>query len=178
MIILGIDPGLKNLGWAKFDTNTNSFVKFGKYDLTENVNKQQKTKYTLLVRNFIEKRPDIFENIDQICIEMQMAAKFKVIATAFQCFFWGKSCLISPRSVRCHFKISTGNYKKNKRASIDIIPNLPINKTNITLFNSYPASKKDDVADAILIALYYSQHVDKEKLDTTLTKRKKKRRLT
>jgi Holliday junction resolvasome RuvABC endonuclease subunit len=177
MIILGIDPGLRNLGWAKYDTDTNSFVKFGKYDLTENVNKQQKTKYTLLVKNFIDKRPDIFENIDIITIEMQMAAKFKVISTAFQCFFWGKSHLISPRSVRCHFKISTGNYKKNKKASIDIIPKLPINKTNITLFNSYPASKKDDVADAILIALYYAQKLDTEKLDVPTKRKIKKRRL-
>jgi|MGYP000008525225 Holliday junction resolvasome RuvABC endonuclease subunit len=157
MIILGIDPGIRNLGWAVYDTSTNAFLKFGKYDLTEGVEKKQKTKYAELVQKFISERSDIFGNFDQICIETQMVAKFKVIATAFQCLLWGKSHLISPRSVRCHFKISTGNYKKNKKASIDIIPKLPISNANIELFNSYPSSKKDDAADAMLIALYYAQ---------------------
>ena len=44
MIILGIDPGIRNLGWAVYDTSTNAFLKFGKYDLTEGVEKKQKTK--------------------------------------------------------------------------------------------------------------------------------------
>jgi hypothetical protein len=89
-----------------------------------------------------------------------MVAKFKTIATAFQCFFWGKSHLISPRAVRCHFGISTGNYKKNKRASIDIFPKLPISRENIDLFLSFPDTKKDDVADASLLALYFAQKME------------------
>ena len=93
MIILAIDPGIKNLGWAKYNTEKNSFIEFGKYDLTKNVDKTKTKKYAFLVKNFIDNRPDIFQSFDKICIEIQMAAKFKVIQTAFQCLFWSKSVI-------------------------------------------------------------------------------------
>ena len=170
MIIVGIDPGIRNLGYSVYDTEAKCFSAFGKIDLTENVDKKLKTKYAQLVKNVIDNRSDIFGNFDQIVIEIQMVAKFKTIATAFQCFFWGKSRLISPRAVRCHFGISTGNYKKNKRASIDIFPKLPISRENIDLFLSFPDTKKDDVADASLLALYFAQKLESP------PKRPKKRR--
>ena len=160
MIIVGIDPGIRNLGFAIYNTETKCFLNFGKIDLTECVDKKKKTKYAFLVKNTIEKRGDIFGNFDHISIEIQMVAKFKTIATAFQCFFWEKSHLISPLALRRHFNISTGNYRNNKQASIKMIPNLPISQANIDLFNSYPANKKDDVADAMLIALYHAQKME------------------
>ena len=160
MIIVGIDPGIRNLGYAIYNTETKCFLNFGKIDLTECVDKKLKTKYAQLVKNVIDSRSDIFGNFDQIVIEIQMIAKMKTVATAFQCFFWGKSRLISPRAVRCHFGISTGNYKKNKKASIDIFPKLPISRENIDLFLSFPDTKKDDVADASLLALYFAQKLE------------------
>jgi Holliday junction resolvasome RuvABC endonuclease subunit len=157
MIIVGIDPGIINLGFAVYNTDTKCFLSFGKIDLTENVDKKTKTKYAHLVKNVIDGRQDIFGNLDHIAIENQMIAKMKTIATSFQIFFWKKSHMISPRALRCHFGISTGNYKSNKKASIEIIAKLPISRENIDLFNSYPDKKKDDAADAMLIALYYAQ---------------------
>ena len=79
--------------------------------------------------------------------------------------------MISPRSVRCHFKISTGNYAKNKKASVDIVPSLPISTQNKQWFQRFDKNKRDDVADAMLIALFtaYKQH-------DCLEKRPKKRR--
>ena len=157
MIIVAIDPGLKNLGWAVFNTTANRFVSFGRYDLTKDQPKKLKTKYVELVRAFVDASKDVFEMADLVLIEIQMVAKFKVIATAFQCFFWGKSEMVSPRSVRCHFKISTGNYAKNKKASVAIIPTLPISAQNKRWFQSFEKKKRDDVADAMLIALYWAQ---------------------
>lgn len=174
MIIVGIDPGVRNLGFAIYNTETNSFLNFGKIDLTENVDKKMKTKYAQLVKNTIEKRGDIFGNFDHISIEIQMIAKMKTVATAFQCFFWGKSHLISPLALRRHFNISTGNYKNNKQASIKMIPNLPISQANIDLFNSYPANKKDDVADAMLIALFHAQKMEQQTTKPRPKKRRKK----
>ena len=165
MIILAIDPGLKNLGWAVYDTSKNSFLSFGRYNLLEGHPKKMHTKYAFLVRSFIDASKKVFETADKICIEIQMAAKFKVIATAFQCFFWDRSELISPRSVRCHFKISTGNYAKNKKASIAIIPKLEIPLRNKQWFHSFDKNKRDDVADAMLLALYWVNV--KLKKDTT-----------
>jgi|TARA_B110000208_G_scaffold30344_1_gene39934 Holliday junction resolvasome RuvABC endonuclease subunit len=160
MIVLGIDPGIKNMGYSVYDTEAKCFLSFGKIDLTENVDKKNKTKYSHLVKKVIDGRPDIFGNFDYIAIETQMIAKMKTVATAFQCFFWNKSVMVSPLALRKHFQISMGNYKKNKKASIDIFPKLPISQANIDLFNSFPDKKKDDVADASLIALYHAQKLE------------------
>jgi len=174
MIIVGIDPGIRNLGFAIYDTEAKCFSAFGKIDLTENVDKKMKTKYAHMVKNVIDSRSDVFGEFDQIVIEIQMVAKFKTITTAFQCFFWEKSHLISPRAVRCHFGISTGNYKLNKKASIDIFHTLPISRENIDLFLSFPDKKKDDVADAALLALYYAQKMEEQTTKPRPKKRRKK----
>jgi len=157
MIVVAIDPGLRNLGWSVYDTNKEIFVSFGRYDLLKDQPKAKHTKYTNLVRDFVEASKDVFDIADAIVIEIQMVAKFKVIQTAFECFFWEKSHLISPRSVRCHFDISTGNYSKNKKASVNKISELDIPHKNKIWFERFDKSKRDDVADAILIALYYVQ---------------------
>jgi len=171
MLILSIDPGLKNLGWAVYDTVAGSFKSFGRYNLLKDQPKDKHTKYTFLVRTFIDASKEVFASADLVCIEIQMAAKFKVIAAAFECFMWGKSVMISPRSVRCHFKISTGNYAKNKKASVDIVPSLPISTQNKQWFQRFDKNKRDDVADAMLIALFTAyKHSD------CLEKRPKKRR--
>lgn len=170
MLILSIDPGLKNLGWALYDTTNQSFKSFGRYNLVKDQPKDKKTKYSYLVKSFIDASKDVFEAADVIAIEIQMVAKFKVIATAFQCFFWEKAVLVSPRSVRCYFKISMGNYSKNKKASVNIIPSLDIPASNKERFKQFDKQKRDDVADAILIALYWAEKGGQ----TTKTKKRKR----
>tara|TARA_B100000780_G_scaffold277398_2_gene248010 strand:+ start:108 stop:629 length:522 start_codon:yes stop_codon:yes gene_type:complete len=159
MIIVAIDPGLRNLGWSVYDTTKSTFISFGRYDLLKDQPKAKHTKYPQLVHEFITASKEVFQRADAVLIEIQMSAKFKVIQTAFQCFFWEKSHLISPRSVRCYFDISTGNYAKNKKASVEKIPLLEIPKKNKQWFERFDKSKRDDVADAMLLALYYDQRI-------------------
>ena len=156
MIVVAIDPGLRNLGWSLYDTKKEIFLNFGRYDLYEGQPKVMHTKYAQLVKTFVDASKSVFDMADAVCIEIQMTAKFKVIATAFQCFFWEKAHLVSPKSVRHHFQISTGNYAKNKKASIAIIPTLSIPAANKKFFETFDKKKRDDVADAMLIALYWA----------------------
>ena len=178
MIIVAIDPGIKNLGWSVYDSSKNIFLSFGRYNLLKDQPKNMHTKYAFLVKSFVESCKDVFEAADKICIEIQMVAKFKVIATAFQCFFWDRSELVSPRSVRCHFKISTGNYTKNKKASIAIVPKLDIPLKNKRWFNTFDKKKRDDVADAMLIALYWAEKGQQKKEKEEKKKDKKRKRTT
>ncbi len=157
MIVIGIDPGIRNLGWSVYDTTAGHFLSFGRYDLLKDQPKAKHTKYAYLVKSFVDASANVFDKADAICIEIQMMAKYKVIATAFQCFFWGKSHEVSPRSVRCHFDISKKNYAKNKKASVDIIPSLPISTQNKHWFQRFDKNKRDDVAEAMLIALYWTE---------------------
>jgi len=157
MIIVAIDPGIRNLGWSVYDDTKGQFISFGRYDLLKDQPKAKHTKYPDLVYDFVTASKDVFDRADAVVIEIQMTAKFKVIQTAFQCFFWSKSHLISPRSMRCHFKISTGNYAKNKKASVTKIPELDIPVKNKQWFERCDKAKRDDVADAMLLGLYYAQ---------------------
>lgn len=157
MIVIGIDPGIKNLGWSVYDTEKCHFLSFGRYDLTKDQPKNKHTKYADLVKDFIDASKDVFAMADAVAIEMQMMARFKVIETAFQCFFYEKAHRVSMRSVRCHFDISTKKYSTNKKASIEIVPSLQISSQNKRWFASFDKKKRDDVADAMLLALYWTQ---------------------
>ena len=48
------------------------------------------TKYPQLVQDFITASKAVFNIADIVVIEIQMVAKFKIIQTAFQCFFLGQ----------------------------------------------------------------------------------------
>ncbi len=180
MIVVGIDPGIRNLGWSVYDTDKCHFLSFGRYDLLKDQPKAKHTKYAELVKDFVDASRDVFDIADAICIEIQMMAKFKVISTAFQCFFWDKAHRVSPRSVRCHFGISTKKYSTNKKASVNIVPSLPISQKNKNWFQRFDKKKRDDVADAMLIALYWSEkqkEPPKRKRTTKETPKKKRRRV-
>lgn len=173
MIVIGIDPGIKNLGWSVYDTEKCHFLSFGRYDLTKDQPKNKHTKYADLVKDFIDASKEVFEMADAIAIEMQMIAKMKVISTAFQCFFYEKAHRVSMRSVRCHFDISTKKYSTNKKASIEIVPSLQISSQNKRWFASFDKKKRDDVADAMLLALYWAE---KKAPDAKIVPKKRKRK--
>ena len=178
-IVVGLDPGLRHMGWSVFDTEKKEFISFGCYDMMKGQPKTMKTKYEELVYSFCQNSQSVLETADIICIERQMVAKFKVIACSLRCFNWEKAVMVSPRSMRVHFKISTGKYSTNKKASIDIIPKLKISDKNKDWFRLLAKSKKDDIADAMLLALYWVEaklnpKPKKRKRSTSSTRRKKK----
>ena len=92
----------------------------------------------------------LLEKSDVVLIEAQMQAKMKMIQTALQCFYWGKSKIIGPLAVRKFFDISMSNYRLNKKTSIELAPLLIRTTKEKTLMSSF--DKKDDVADAIILA--------------------------
>lgn len=178
--IVGLDPGLRNMGWSVFDTEKGEFASFGVYDMMKGQPKSMKTKYEELVYAFCQNSQEVLQTADVICIERQMVAKFKQIATALRCFNWETAVLVAPRSMRVHFGISTGAYRTNKKASIDIIPKLAISQRNKDWFRLLAKSKKDDIADAMLLALYWAEAkiAKKRKKRAAAPKKNKKRRLT
>ena len=105
MIIFAVDPGVKNMGYACYDTSKRSFITFGKWDMQTGVKSKEKTKYALLTRRFCDGMKGLLEMSDIILIEAQMQAKMKVVQTAIQCFYWEKSKVIGPLAVRKFFGI-------------------------------------------------------------------------
>lgn len=153
MIIFAVDPGVKNMGYACYDTDRRAFITFGKYDMQTGVKSREKTKYALLTKRFCDEMKDYLKKADVVLIEAQMQAKMKMIQTAMQCFYWEKSHVIGPLAVRKFFGISMSNYAKNKRTSVELSVKLIHTLNEKKLMRSF--DKKDDVADAIILARYW-----------------------
>ena len=161
MIIFAVDPGVKNMGYACYDTERKGFITFGKFDMQTGVKTKEKTKYALLTKRFCDAMEDYLKMADVVLIEAQMQAKMKMIQTAMQCFYWDKSHVIGPLAVRKFFGISMSNYSKNKRTSVILSGQLIHSIKEKHLMSSF--EKKDDVADAIILARYWNY---KERGDT------------
>ncbi len=161
MIIFAVDPGVKNMGYACYDTERKGFITFGKFDMQTGVKSKEKTKYALLTKRFCDAMEDYLKKADVVLIEAQMQAKMKMIQTAMQCFYWDKSHVIGPLAVRKFFGISMSNYSKNKKTSVILSGQLIHSIREKHLMSSF--EKKDDVADAIILARYWDY---KERGDT------------
>ena len=153
MIIFAVDPGVKNMGYACYDTERNGFITFGKFDMQTGVKSREKTKYALLTKRFCDAMDDYLKMADVVLIEAQMQAKMKMIQTAMQCFYWEKSHVIGPLAVRKFFGISMSNYAKNKKTSVILSGQLIHSIKEKNLMKTF--EKKDDVADAIILARYW-----------------------
>ena len=79
MIIFAVDPGVKNMGYACYDTERNGFITFGKFDMQTGVKSREKTKYALLTKRFCDAMDDYLRMSDVILIEAQMQAKMKMM---------------------------------------------------------------------------------------------------
>lgn len=149
MKIVSIDPGTVNCGYAVWVDG--KFTSFGSYNLLEMVPKKKKTDYPFIVREFIRKT-ELFKDVDVVLIENQMQARMKMIACSLRCFFWGKSVMIAPQSVRRHFKISNGDYRKNKKDSKQLVHKFLTSEQSKKVQDS---KKQDDIADAVIQLKFY-----------------------
>ena len=66
MKIVGVDPGKRHLGVAIYEDS--KLTHFDSYDLYEYVKKSKRTDYSYVIHQFIEKSPQIFENMDVLLI--------------------------------------------------------------------------------------------------------------
>ena len=165
-MICAIDVGWRNLAICFISIESGNFYT-RKIDIVKSFNKKKfEERMTVeYVQNLIHDNEDAFKKVSLCVIEQQMKRKCLIIQHVIRAFMIcrGIPCtFISPRSVRSYFNISTGNYQRNKNMSVmkvkQIIPKDKYNnEVNIH-------KKKDDVADAILIALYtrdnYAKIVD------------------
>lgn len=151
MRIVAVDPGLRNFGYAIVDNG--ELVEFDSICIWDMVPKNKRKDYAYIAHCLVEKTT-FFDNCDVVLIERQMQARMKLIACALRCFFWEKAYMLAPIRVKKHFKISMSDYKKNKNASILCVQKF-FNSEQMKKFQKH--KKKDDIADAVLMALYYYQ---------------------
>ena len=155
--VIAIDVGIKNLGVCVFDFTRSKIVEWrnvtlvpsGRYIPAYNVQ---------YVRDFVRKYDHYFENSFQVVIERQIRANMRIIEAILQTLFYDRCIVISARSVKVHYDLSTKNYRANKQKAVTWAKQFVSNNPTVFVDGLVDASfrgKQDDLADALLLVCYY-----------------------
>ena len=157
--VIAIDVGIKNLGLCVFDFRSARVVEWdnvslvpgGRYIPAHNVQ---------YVRDFVRKYEHFFENAFQVVIERQIRCNMRIVESVIQALFFERCVIISARSVKVHYDLSTKNYRANKQkavawASQFVAQNPQAFKDGVVAGSFRGATKQDDLADSLLLLMYY-----------------------
>jgi hypothetical protein len=157
--VIAIDVGIKNLGICVFDFRHGKVVEWdnvtivpsGRYIPANNVQ---------YVRDFVKRYEHFFVNAFQIVIERQIRCNMRIVESIIQALFYDRCIVISARSVKIHYDLSTKNYRANKQKAVswakEFIHQNPTAFMDDALLRRYSTSKKqDDMADSLLLVMYY-----------------------
>ena len=158
--VIGLDIGFRNLGFCVYDCRVhrvvhweNACIVSGKHRPKDNV------KY---IMQFLEAHRPWFDHSFAIVVEQQMRVNLRIMAAVIEALFYTSNNvhIIPPRQVKVHYNLSTGQYASNKAAAVEWIRDwLSFNGERAVTPEAYRvwtrARKKDDLADALLLVLFY-----------------------
>ena len=183
-IVFSIDPGIVNIGVCCYDYETGEVLFADKLTLAPSL-KALKSDAEIVPRVFKlffddENSPykKMINSARIVLIENQMKARMKIIQHVIGSLCFAGNIdykMVAPQSIKAHFNTGSyarkkagtevkgkkNNHRENKKMGIAMAEKLHPN-----LFAKCSQAKKDDIADALLQAIWYG---DKE----TGTKRKK-----
>lgn len=157
-LVIAIDVGVKNLAICAYDFLKNQVVFWdnvtlvtqGRYIPANNV------QYVL---TFVNEHRQLFDDCHMLLIERQMRCNMRIIEAVFQTLFFQKCRVISPRSVKAHYDLSTRNYRANKEKAVEwataFVTTNPVAFTDESKLIYNNSTKKDDLADSLLLIMYY-----------------------
>jgi hypothetical protein len=156
--LIAIDVGIKNLGFCVFDFCTGKIVYWdcvnlipnGKYIPSNNVD---------YVRSFVQKYEHYFDSAHKILVERQIRCNMRIVEAVLQTMYYNVCIVVSARSVKMHYDLSTKNYRQNKQKAVlwasEFVKQNP-NALEAEPINNWSSYKKqDDLADALLLVMYY-----------------------
>lgn len=156
--IIAIDVGIKNLGLCVFDFLTSkichwdcvSLVPNGRYIPSNNVE---------YIRNFVQRYEHFFSNAFKVIIERQIRCNMRIVEAVLQCMYYDNCLIISARSVKMHYGLSTKNYRSNKqKAVVWATQFVSANRHALdacAISNFEAKNKQDDLADSLLLVMYF-----------------------
>ena len=164
--VIAIDVGIQNLGLCVCNVSTTppticvwkrctlcASDSFYSRDLVEHIHA------------FIASYDAYFHDAERILIEQQMRVNMRVVEAVIHALFFKETLVIHARTIKAHFQLSTKNYKNNKAAAVQFVTQLlDASIPQSSYFLHYDAAalhvwnsevKKDDLADALLMILYF-----------------------
>ena len=167
--IISIDVGIRNLGICVFDCasdsvcywNSESIVASGRYMPSRNVE---------YVHAFVACHARFFDNAKCVLVERQMRCNMRIIESVMHSMHYDCCVVLAPRHVKVHFGLSRNNYRLNKQAAVqwmqDFVASSPkafAEGVAETALKNH-ASKQDDLADALLMVMYFIYTYETKKI--------------
>ena len=155
--VIAIDVGIMNLGLAVFDFNTRQVVHWDRVSLCHG--RYMPSKNVDYIRDFIARNEHFFLHCFVVLIERQIRCNMRIVESGLQALFHDRCIIISAKSIKVHFGISLMNYRNNKSRAVEwaaqfITANPYAFSPGVqSVFNDN--SKRDDLADALLLLMYY-----------------------
>jgi hypothetical protein len=155
MLVLAVDVGIRNLAICAIDTScgivhwVNEPLSTGAYQPQHNVQ---------YVHEFLARNAALFARADEIVVEKQMRVNMRIIEAVIQSRFFDKCKVVHPRTIKAAFGLGRGNYALNKKASVDFVRERLESLEQESNWRSFfaNAKKRDDLADAYIMALFFS----------------------
>ncbi len=157
--IVAIDVGLKNLGLCVYDFLESKVVHWECVNLVPN-GRYIPANNVEYVRHFVHKYSDYFNDAVKILIERQIRCNMRIVEAIIQTMFHDRCIVISARSVKMHYDLSTKNYRANKQKAVAWATQFARANTQVftqTALSAFFAhkTKQDDLADSLLLVMYY-----------------------
>jgi hypothetical protein len=159
--LIAVDVGIKNLGLVVYNCVDKRVCVWKRVDITEG-EKYTPSKNVQYVHKLINAHAAYFAGASAVLIERQMRVNMRIIEAVVESVCYGTSVVIGAQSVKMHFSICMRNYKANKKRAVEWLQChwgtfLPKFITNLDEIEKLwdAESKKDDLADSMLMLLYY-----------------------
>jgi hypothetical protein len=155
---IGIDVGIKNMGFCVYDFTCNKFIIWENISLVPN-GRYIPANNVAYVLQLVERYKSVFEDAAYVIVERQMRCNMRIIESVLQTLFFDRCTIVAPRCVKAHYGISMRNYKMNKEKAVEWVQNFV--HSNPQTFKSGVAGtfvdskKRDDFADSLLLVAYF-----------------------
>eukprot|EP00698_Gefionella_okellyi_P003248 TRINITY_DN13031_c0_g1_i1.p1 TRINITY_DN13031_c0_g1~~TRINITY_DN13031_c0_g1_i1.p1 ORF type:complete len:305 (-),score=60.64 TRINITY_DN13031_c0_g1_i1:39-953(-) len=150
--VLSVDIGTRNFAYCKMDAD-GQVVNWGIYDILKCgvpgvVGPQVPDISTMKALS----ASPLFRNSEKLVIEGQILGKMKLLESTLHAFNYEKTDIVRPTTIHKYFATVEGDYKSNKQQSVGKCLDLLRTAEERAFFGSAP--KRDDLADAFLLARY------------------------
>lgn len=157
--VVAIDVGVKNLGLCVFDFLTGHVVEWDRLTLVPN-GRYMPSQNVRYVRDFVQQYSHFFDQSFAVLVERQMRCNMRIIESVLHALFYERCIIINPRSVKMHYNLSTRNYRQNKQKAVAFVESYLARNSQAFADAAIrarfdDARKQDDLADSLLLVLYY-----------------------
>ena len=159
--LIAIDVGIQDLVFVIYSMQTKKVVVWQRVAIAgdDKYMPQNNVEY---VYSLVAQHQQYFDNAVKVVVERHMRANMRIIEAILHAMFYPVCEVISAKFVKQHFDLSTKNYRQNKKVAVewvhaylDCVQQEHVHNLQECREILSASNKKDDLADALLMLLYF-----------------------